>query len=48
MEGKFERTASEIKTDLDNSYCRRKRIVLFRMPNTKNDQESVQQLFEEL
>ena len=48
MEDKFEKVSYEIKTDVDNNYNRKKRIVVFGMPNTKNDLENVQLLSEEL
>ena len=51
METKFEKVSSEIKTNsntVDNGFCRRKRIILFGMPNSEDDLEAVQNLSEEL
>ena len=48
MENKFNNVTVDIKADARRYQCRKKRIVIFGMPNTYNDLDTVQKLFEEL
>ena len=48
LEGKIEGYSHKNNSEIGNSYDRKKRIVIFGMPNRQNDLESVQLLMEEL
>ena len=48
MENKFDEVSNDNKSEARSYQCRKKRIVLFGMPNTFNDLDIVQTLLEEL